>query len=131
PRPRRRGWGGASPDVYGGYGFRSGGIAGVGPDDGVMSPGGIGYDIHCGVGLLRSTQTVSSLREHLPKLVHSIAREIPSGVGRGGPLRFKKNDLDQILRDGATRAVEIGFGTDEDLDRIESRGVIDGADPKF
>ncbi|PYQ52837.1 MAG: RNA-splicing ligase RtcB [Acidobacteria bacterium] len=129
--PGIRGWAIAMPDVHEGYGFPIGGIAAVGSDDGVISPGGIGYDINCGVRLLRSTQTASSLRERLPKLVHSIAREIPSGVGRGGPLRFKKNDLDQILRDGATRAVEIGFGTDEDLDRIESRGAIDGADPKF
>src|SRR5437660_1314513 len=62
--------------------------------------------------------------------VHDWLWEIPKSY-RGGPLRFKKNDLDQILRDGATRAVEIGFGTNEDLDRIESRGAIDGADPKF
>ena len=129
--PGIRGWAIAMPDVHEGYGFPIGGIAAVGSDDGVISPGGIGYDINCGVRLLRSTQTAPALRERLPKLVHSIAREIPSGVGRGGPLRFKKNDLDQILRDGATRAVEIGFGTNEDLDRIESRGAIDGADPKF
>ncbi|HYS54424.1 MAG TPA: RtcB family protein [Thermoanaerobaculia bacterium] len=129
--PGIRGWAIAMPDVHEGYGFPIGGIAAVGTDDGVISPGGIGYDINCGVRLLRSTQTTATLRERLPRLVHSIARQIPSGVGRGGPLRFKKNDLDQILRDGAARAVAIGYGTDDDLDRIESRGAIEGADPKL
>ena len=89
--PGIRGWAIAMPDVHEGYGFPIGGIAAVGSDDGVISPGGIGYDINCGVRLLRSTQTAPALRERLPKLVHSIAREIPSGVGRGGPLRFPRS----------------------------------------
>ena len=124
--PGIRGWAIAMPDVHEGYGFPIGGIAAVGSDDGVISPGGIGYDINCGVRLLRSSQNAISIRAHIPKLVHSIAREIPSGVGRGGSLRFKKNDLDEVLRSGASRAVEIGFGEPADLDRIESRGAIDG-----
>ena len=129
--PGIRGWAVAMPDAHEGYGFPIGGIAAIDARDGVISPGGIGYDINCGVRLLRSSQNAISIRAHIPKLVHSIAREIPSGVGRGGSLRFKKNDLDEVLRSGASRAVEIGFGEPADLDRIESRGAIDGADPSF
>src|SRR6202022_436259 len=103
-----RKWALALPDAPEGFGFPIGGVAAVGVDDGVISPGGIGYDINCGVRLLRSAQTATDLRPLISKLVHSVAREIPSGVGRGGSLRLKKNDLDLVLRDGATRAVEMG-----------------------
>ncbi len=127
--PGIRQWAIAMPDAHEGYGFPIGGIAAIDPAEGVISPGGIGYDINCGVRLLRSKHTADEIRDHLPQLVHSIAREIPSGVGRGGPLRLKKDDLDHILRDGATRAVEMGFGNASDLEAIESRGAIDGADP--
>jgi tRNA-splicing ligase RtcB len=127
--PGIRQWAIAMPDAHEGYGFPIGGIAAIDPAEGVISPGGIGYDINCGVRLLRSKHSAAEIRDHLPQLVHSIAREIPSGVGRGGPLRLKKDDLDHILRDGATRAVEMGFGNPSDLEAIESRGAIDGADP--
>jgi len=119
----------AMPDAHEGYGFPIGGIAAIDPAEGVISPGGIGYDINCGVRLLRSKHSAAEIRDRLPKLVHSVAREIPSGVGRGGPLRLKKDDLDHILRDGAMRAVEMGFGNPSDLEAIESRGAIEGADP--
>ncbi len=127
--PGIRQWAIAMPDAHEGYGFPIGGIAAIDPAEGVISPGGIGYDINCGVRLLRSKHSADEIRDHLPTLVHSVAREIPSGVGRGGPLRLKKDDLDHILRDGATRAVEMGFGNASDLEAIESRGAIDGADP--
>src|SRR5256885_801819 len=129
--PGIRGWAIAMPDVHEGYGFPIGGIAAVGADDGVISPGGIGYDINCGVRLLRSNQTAAALRPRLPKLAHSLAREIPSGVGRGGTVRLQKDDLDQVLRRGAARAVETGFGVEADLESIESRGALEGADPSL
>jgi tRNA-splicing ligase RtcB len=119
----------AMPDVHEGYGFPIGGVAAVDAVDGVISPGGIGYDINCGVRLLRTRKMLADVQPALRKLAHSIAREIPSGVGRGGPLKLKGGDMDQILAGGAKRAVELGFGEEADLDRIESGGRIPGADP--
>lgn len=119
----------AMPDVHEGYGFPIGGVAAVDAEDGVISPGGIGYDINCGVRLLRANVTIDDVQPVLDKTAHSLAREIPSGTGRGGPLRLKASDLDLVLRDGAARAVEMGFGDAEDLRHIESRGRLDGADP--
>ena len=120
----------AMPDVHEGYGFPIGGVAAVGASDGAISPGGIGYDINCGVRLLRSSLTFADIQPHIEKLAHSVARQIPSGVGRGGPVKLKGQDLDQILQDGARRAVEMGYGSADDLKRIESGGRLDGADPK-
>jgi tRNA-splicing ligase RtcB (3'-phosphate/5'-hydroxy nucleic acid ligase) len=119
----------AMPDVHEGYGFPIGGVAAVDARDGAVSPGGIGYDINCGVRLLRSGQSFDDVQPLLEKLAHSIAREVPSGVGRGGRVRLKGADLDLVLRDGARRAVELGYGEAEDLERIESGGCLDGADP--
>ncbi len=119
----------AMPDVHEGYGFPIGGVAAVDARDGAISPGGIGYDINCGVRLLRSTLTLEEVQAALEKVTHSLAREIPSGVGRGGSMRLHGRDMDLILRDGAKRAVAIGFGGDDDLRHIESGGCLDGADP--
>jgi tRNA-splicing ligase RtcB len=119
----------AMPDVHEGYGFPIGGVAAVDATDGAISPGGIGYDINCGVRLLRSTLKFEDVQSLLEKVAHSIAREIPSGVGRGGSMRLRGQDMDLILRHGAKRAVAIGFGDAEDLRHIESGGCLDGADP--
>jgi tRNA-splicing ligase RtcB len=121
----------AMPDAHEGYGFPIGGVAAVDPDEGVISPGGIGYDINCGVRLLRSRLRMSDIRDRLPELARSIAREVPSGVGRGGHVRVKGSDFDRVLRDGARRAIEMGHGEAGDLDHIESNGVIEGAEPQF
>ena len=118
----------AMPDVHEGYGFPIGGVAAVDAEEGVISPGGIGYDINCGVRVLRSGLSADDIRPRLRKLAHSLSREIPSGVGRGGPLKLKGEDLDRVLREGASRAVEMGFGHAEDLAHIESRGVLEAAD---
>jgi tRNA-splicing ligase RtcB len=114
----------AMPDVHEGYGFPIGGVAAVDANDGVISPGGIGYDINCGVRVLRSSVTAEELRPRLREVAHSIAREIPSGVGRGGKIVMKGADLDAVLLNGAAQ-----FGDESDLERIESRGTLDGADP--
>lgn len=119
----------AMPDVHEGYGFPIGGVAAVDAKDGAVSPGGIGYDINCGVRLLRSTMSYGEIRPLLPDLAHSLAREVPSGTGRGGSVRLKGEDMDLILRDGAARAVEMGYGEPDDLEHIESGGRLDGADP--
>src|ERR1041385_4682033 len=121
----------AMPDVHEGYGFPIGGVAAVDPSDGVISPGGIGYDINCGVRVLRSNQSLDDVRPVLRKLARSMAREIPSGVGRGGNVTLKKDDIDRVLRDGAKRAVEIGSGEADDLPHIESEGRITPNDPKY
>ncbi len=121
----------AMPDVHEGYGFPIGGVAAVDSDHGVISPGGIGYDINCGVRLLRSRSTFADLQPLLMKLTHSIAREVPSGVGRGGDVKLSSDELERVLRDGASRAVEMGYGEPGDLERIESRGGLSGADAKL
>ncbi len=119
----------AMPDVHEGYGFPIGGVAAVDAKDGVISPGGIGYDINCGVRLLRADVNAGEVKPVLEKLAHSLAREVPSGTGRGGPVRLKGPDLDLVLERGAGRAVEMGYGDAEDLRHIESGGCLDGADP--
>ena len=119
----------AMPDVHEGYGFPIGGVAAVDAREGVISPGGIGYDINCGVRVLRSHRRLDEIRPLLKKLAHSLAREIPSGVGRGGTVKLAGADLDAVLRGGAGRAVEMGHGEPSDLERIESRGALEGADP--
>lgn len=119
----------AMPDVHEGYGFPIGGVAAVDARTGVISPGGIGYDINCGVRLLRSGATLDDVKPVLRRLAHSIAREIPSGVGRGGPLTLRGDDFDRVLHGGARRAVELGYGDADDLKSIESGGMLDEADP--
>ncbi len=127
--PGIRGHAIAMPDVHEGYGFPIGGIAAVDVEEGVISPGGIGYDINCGVRLLRTDDTADGLRPRMANLARAFGREIPSGTGRGGPLKLKGAELDRILREGAIRAVEMGYGEGADLDCIESRGCLDGARP--
>ena len=121
----------AMPDVHEGYGFPIGGVAAIDARDGVISPGGIGYDINCGVRLLRSGKMFAAVEPILARLAHSIAREVPSGVGRGGSVKLKGEDFDRVLRDGAARAVEMGYGEEEDLRHIESGGKLDGAEPRL
>jgi tRNA-splicing ligase RtcB len=119
----------AMPDAHEGYGFPIGGVAAIDAHDGVISPGGIGYDINCGVRLLRSGLMFADVEPIVARLAHSIARQVPSGVGRGGSVRLKAADLDLVLRDGASRAIEMGYGNADDLKSIESQGRLDGADP--
>jgi len=119
----------AMPDVHEGYGFPIGGVAAVDAKTGVISPGGIGYDINCGVRLLRSDARLDDVRDSMRKLAHSIARAIPSGVGRGGSLTLRGADFDRVLAGGAARAVELGYGEPADLQSIESGGRLDAADP--
>nr|WP_317618641.1 RtcB family protein [Chlorobaculum sp. MV4-Y] len=118
----------AMPDIHEGYGFPIGGVAAFDLDAGVISPGGIGYDINCGVRLLATRSSIESVREKIPDLAKEIYRQVPSGVGHGNRLTFSLKQLDQILRGGAPRMVEFGYGEPEDLVHIESGGVLDVAD---
>jgi tRNA-splicing ligase RtcB len=121
----------AMPDIHWGYGFPIGGVAAFDADRGVVSPGGVGYDINCGVRLLEVPLGVADLRPRLVELADALFRAIPSGVGSArSDLVLSERELDRVLADGACRAVELGFGTEEDLDAIEAGGRIAGAEPR-
>ena len=117
------------PDGHEGYGFPIGGVAAIDYEEGCISPGGIGYDINCGVRLLRTNLREEDLRPKLKELLDVIFRNVPSGVGRGGKVKVSMNELDQVLRLGARWAVENGFGWDEDLEHLEEKGCLAHADP--
>lgn len=119
----------AMPDAHEGYGFPIGGVAAFDAEEGIISPGGIGYDINCGVRLLCSKLTFDELKPRLEALGRALYREVPSGVGRGGRLTFKGKDLDAVLAEGAPHMVKIGYGDPEDLKHIESGGMLYEADP--
>jgi len=117
------------PDIHWGYGFPIGGVAAVDAEEGVVSPGGVGYDINCGVRLLRSELTAEALAPRLPELVAALHREVPSGVGSTGALRLSGSDPDKVLRQGSRWAASRGFATEEDVAFTESGGCLPGADP--
>ncbi|MDT8441381.1 MAG: RtcB family protein [Desulfuromonadales bacterium] len=120
----------AMPDIHWGYGFPIGGVAAFDATEGVVSPGGVGYDINCGVRLLRSDLEVAELRPVLNRLVDALFRNVPSGVGsERRDLRLSVAEEQQVLTRGAAWAVKRGFGIPADLDHIEERGAIAGADP--
>jgi len=119
----------AMPDIHWGYGFPIGGVAAMRLDDGVVSPGAVGYDINCGVRLLATGLTEEEIRPHLRDLTERLFENIPSGVGAHGRLRLTPAELDDVLARGAAWAVGRGFGRPEDLQRIESEGTIPGAMP--
>jgi len=121
----------AMPDIHQGYGFAIGGVAAFDEKEGIISPGGVGYDINCGVRLLRSDLTFDDIKPHIEKLVNTMFNNIPSGVGSEGRVRLSKEEIDQVLASGARWAVENGYGWPEDLDFIEENGCIEGADPSF
>jgi tRNA-splicing ligase RtcB len=117
------------PDMHEGYGFPVGGVAGTLLPDGVISPGGIGFDINCGVRLLASGATRKELKDVVPNLVHELSRSVPTGFGRSGNLSLSGVELDRLLSEGCAYLVrEHGLGTAEDLESIESRGSLPGAD---
>jgi tRNA-splicing ligase RtcB len=121
----------AMPDIHQGYGCPVGGLAATEPPDGVVSPGAIGFDVNCGVRLLAAPFTAEELGGRRESLVHAISREVPTGAGRGGPLRLRGAKLDPVLSEGSSAlVVDRGFGTEGDLDRTESGGTLPGADPE-
>lgn len=122
----------AMPDIHQGYGFPIGGVAATAIEEGgVISPGGIGYDINCGVRLLVATINKHDIKKYLPALATELFRSVPSGVGRGGRLQLDMNELDTILMQGARRMVALGFGTESDLEFCEENGCMPGADPQL
>ncbi|MFH1232207.1 MAG: RtcB family protein [Planctomycetota bacterium] len=118
------------PDIHWGYGFPIGGVAAMDIEEGgVISPGGVGYDINCGVRLVRSNLTFEDMKDRLELLVTSLFRDIPTGVGSRGDIRVKQKEEREIMVKGARWAVEKGFGTEEDLNHTEEEGQMQGADP--
>ena len=119
----------AMPDIHWGYGFPIGGVAAFDVDGGVISPGGVGYDINCGVRLLRTDLEVGQIRDKIRDVVAALFHNVPSGVGSTGALKLKNKELEAVLVEGAHWAVRNGYGTPEDLDKIEETGQLEGADP--
>lgn len=121
----------AMPDIHWGYGFPIGGVAAMDAEEGVISPGGVGYDINCGVRLLRSTLTADEVRPRLRELVAQLFRNVPTGVGAGRrDLRLGRRDLERVLVRGAAWAVGRGMGEPDDLLHIEEGGCLATADPE-
>lgn len=122
----------AMPDIHWGYGFPIGGVAAFDADEGVVSPGGVGYDINCGVRLMRSSLSVTDVRPHLDTLADDLFQRVPSGVGSSRrDFRLSLEEERQVLQRGARWVVEQGLGTVEDLNHIEAGGCIEGANPEY
>ncbi len=119
----------AMPDIHWGYGFAIGGVAAMRLDDGVVSPGGVGFDINCGVRLLRTNLLEEEVRPKIRQLVDALYVSVPSGVGSEGKIRLRHGEIDQVLVKGSRWAVEHGYGRPEDLETTEENGEMAGANP--
>jgi tRNA-splicing ligase RtcB len=120
----------AMPDIHWGYGFAIGGVAATDPDeDGVISPGGVGYDINCGVRLVRTSLTYREVKPHLRELVEELFRNVPTGVGRSGRYKFGKNEMQHVLGQGPRYLMGRGLASQSDIDHTEAGGFLAGADP--
>jgi tRNA-splicing ligase RtcB len=119
----------AMPDIHQGYGLPVGGVVATDARDGVVSPGAIGFDINCGVRLLRTDLDASAIRPRMQALVDGLYTTVPSGVGAGATVPLKAGELAGVMRDGAAWAVARGYGEPDDLARIESGGRLEGAAP--
>lgn len=121
----------AMPDMHQGYGFPIGGVAAFDLETGVISPGGVGYDINCSVRLLKTNLVEKDLKGREKEILHSLFRSIPSGVGRGSRVNVPKKELDDVLIGGAQWAVSKGYGFEEDWEHIEEEGKMKGVKPEF
>ncbi len=119
----------AMPDAHEGYGFPIGGVAATEFPDGVISPGGIGFDVNCGVRLLKSEQTAEKLEPYFENLAHEIYRQVPSGVGQGGQLKLASKEMDRVLKEGVKWLISQGYGEKDDALYLESYGTLSNADP--
>ena len=117
------------PDGHEGYGFPVGGVAATDLEEGVISPGGVGYDINCGVRLIRTNLTEGDARPRLKQLVNELFGSIPSGVGSKGAIKLTNTELDELLVEGVKWAVRRDYGVEDDIDVCEEGGNMAGADP--
>jgi len=118
----------AMPDIHQGYGPPIGAVIPIDPNDGgIISPGATGYDINCGVRLLRTTLTLADVQPQLDQLVDALYADIPTGVGRGGDVRLSEQEMDEVLTEGARWVIRAHFGNRDDLAYIEAEGALPGA----
>ncbi|MGB6873483.1 MAG: RtcB family protein [Dehalococcoidia bacterium] len=119
----------AMPDIHWGYGFPIGGVAAMDIKNGVVSPGGVGYDINCGVRLLRTSLSEAEVRPRINELINELFHNVPSGLGSEGKIKVSQKEMNQLMVEGARWAVKRGLGSEEDLDVTEEGGCLGGADP--
>ncbi len=119
----------AMPDIHWGYGFPIGGVAAFDLDEGIVSPGGVGYDINCGCRLMTTRLKAHEIRPIIKDIVYALFKDIPAGVGSTGMLHLSKSKLKDVAVQGAAWAVKQGYGSISDLEKTEDRGAIEGADP--
>ena len=119
----------AMPDIHWGYGFAIGGVAAMRVSDGVVSPGGVGFDINCGVRIMRTNLVQEDVKPKIKELLDSLFTNIPSGLGTKGRIRLKNREIDEVLVKGSRWAIERGYGHPEDLDTTEEKGEMAGVDP--
>jgi tRNA-splicing ligase RtcB len=120
----------AMPDMHWGYGFPIGGVAAFDLDEGIISPGGVGYDINCGCRILRTDLTLPDIQDNVRKVVTALFKGIPSGVGSTGSVKLKVNEEKRVLKKGVQWAVEKGYAEREDVERTEDGGIMEEADPE-
>lgn len=121
----------ALPDAHQGYGFPIGGVAAIDYEEGVISPGGIGYDINCGVRVLKTNLNKNEVRSSVSNLIDSLFNNVPSGVGSKARVKFDKGELSEILQMGAEWPVEQGYGWEKDLESLEENGSMNGDPDKI
>ena len=122
----------AMPDIHWGYGFCIGGVCATDPqEDGVISPGGVGYDINCGVRLLRSELEFDDVAPHMKQLVENLFQRVPTGTGRGGKYRFDRDQLRELMGDGPRFLARRDLATERDIEFTEAHGCLDGAQPDY
>ena len=119
----------AMPDIHQGYGFPIGGVAAMDIDYGVVSPGGVGFDINCGVRLVRTTLSEADVRPRLKQLIDQVFRDVPCGTGTEGRIKIKRTELDNVLREGARWMVTNGYGEARDPEFTEAGGALEAALP--
>lgn len=117
------------PDGHEGYGFPVGGVAAFDADDGIISPGAIGFDINCGVRLIKTNLDYSDVEPKIKPLMDTLFKNVPSGVGSTVKLGFTPNDLERVALEGAPYVIKNGYGFEDDIDHMEENGCIPGADP--
>jgi tRNA-splicing ligase RtcB len=120
----------AMPDIHWGYGFAIGGVAATRVNDGVISPGGVGFDINCGVRIMRTNLTREDIIPKIKELIDALFYAVPSGVGSKGRIKLHSGEIDEVLVKGSRWAVNKGYGRKEDLETTEEGGEIPGADPQ-
>lgn len=121
----------AMPDIHEGYGFPVGGVAALNMENGVISPGGIGFDINCGVRLLKSEKSFDEIKDKIENLTKMLYKEVPSGVGRGGRFILNNKDLAEVLNFGVKKVEKMGFVFKDDILNCESEGYLKEADSEL